>query len=134
MRHAWLALILLITGCVQYPVNPDGTAWSPNGINYSDPNAAPLYGSGGYGSYMSYPGFWWPAGSPFYPRYPGYSYFGYPCGSYWGCGRPASVAAVVAIPSPALVASTAPAARVPHVARSGAGVSLRSGGRHRSRR
>jgi len=129
MRHAWIAMILLITGCAAYPVNRDGAVWNPNGINYGDPNAATMYGS-----YSSYPGFWRSAGSGFYPGYPGYSYLGYPCGSYWGCGAAVPLTPVVAIARPAPVSGAVYFARSPHIARPGVGVSLRSGGRHRGRR
>jgi len=134
MRHAWFAMILLITGCAEYPVNRDGTAWNPNGINYSDPNAAPLYGSGGYGNYSSYPGFWWPAGSAFYLGYPGYSYLGYPCGSIWGCGAPVPLTPVVNVPRPAPASAIVYVVRPVKSTRARTGVSLRSGGRHRGRR
>jgi hypothetical protein len=110
MRHVWFAIVLLMTGCAEYPMNRDGTAWNPNGINYADPNAAPLSGSCGYNNYLSIPGC------------PGYSYLGYPCGSYGGCGTAVPVSSAVYV------------ARSPYIARLGAGVSLRSGGRHRGRR
>jgi hypothetical protein len=134
MHRTWFAIFLLLTGCAEYPVTRDGTAWNPSGINYGDPNAAPMYGSGGYGNFSSYPGYWWSAGSPFYPGYPGYSYLGYPCGTIWGCGRAVAVAPVVASASPAPVSVAPHVARLHNIARPVAGVSPRSGGRHRGRR
>lgn len=131
MHRAWFAIVLLIAGCAEYPVNPDGTAWNPNGINYPDPNAAPLYGGGGYNSYSSYPGFWWPLGSVFYGGYPGYSSLGYPCGSYRGCGAAVPYTPAVGVTTPAPASATANVARPVNVARARTGVSPRSGGRRR---
>lgn len=134
MRHVWIAIFLLMTGCAEHPVRREGTAWNPNGINYSDPMAVPMYGGGGYGSDSNYPGFWWSAGSPFYLGYPGYSYFGYPCGSIWGCGARVPLTPVVSVPRPAPVSTIVNVARPAHPARARTGLSLRSGSRHRSRR
>ncbi len=116
MRYTWIATILLMAGCVQYPVNPDGTAWNPNGINYGDPNAAPMYGSAGYNSYSTYP------------------YLGYPCSSIWGCGTFVPYFPVVRVATAAPASATATAAQPVNVARARTRWSLRSGGRHRSRR
>ena len=134
MRHVWLVTILLINGCAAYPVNPDGTAWNTNGINYSVPNVASFYGSGGYGSYLSYPGFWWPAGSAFYPGYSSYSSLGYPCGSYWGCRTFVPYAPAVGIQNIVPLSGAKYVGRLHNIARPGVGVSIRIGGRHRGRR
>ena len=116
MRHAWLALILLITGCVQYPVNPDGSAWNSNGINYPDPNAAPVYGGSGYNSYTTYP------------------YLGYPCSSVLGCGAFVPFIPVVRVAAAAPASAAVTVAKPANVGRARTGGSLRSGGRGRGRR